>query len=246
MLSCLHRYDPTKDTSFLTFAHHSVGNALLDRRRVDCIGSFDNLSEYKTIRRIAWLYNDPAKTEQEAISDFSERYGLSVETAAEHLTVARRNQPGLPLYKKVQDEEAEETGEDVTCDDSWNYADILCGEIRSNEIQAAFEKMSYREQTLLEGRCAICMTCGRVSSMSKQKSFEDLAVMFEGGDTSGAERAYRRTLDKLTRLLVEQGTLDAVELRRKSIRRKNKKSPLQSTNTTQIATEIGEKFLLIF
>ena len=46
--------------------------------------------------------------------------------------------------------------------------------------------MELREQRLLEGRNAICMAFGRGSPMSKQKSFEELAVMFEGSGASGA------------------------------------------------------------
>ena len=40
------------------------------------------------------------------------------------------------------------------------------------------------------------MTCGRVSPLSTQSTFEDLAVDFEGTTASGAERFYRWTLDK--------------------------------------------------
>ncbi len=75
----------------------------------------------------------------------------------------------------------------------------------------------------MEERNAICMTCGRVSSISKRKSFEELAVMFEGSTASGAERAYRKALEKLTVLLVEAGALHAVRLRRKSMKRIKKK-----------------------
>ena len=70
---------------------------------------------------------------------------------------------------------------------------------------------------------AICMTCGRVSPISKRKPFEELAIMFEGSTASGAERAYRRAVEKLTVLLVEAGTLHAIRLRRKSVKRIKKK-----------------------
>ncbi len=59
--------------------------------------------------------------------------------------------------------------------------------------------------------------------MSRRKSFEDLAVMFEGSGASGAERAYRRAVEKLTLLPVEAGTLHAVRLERKSVKRTKKK-----------------------
>ena len=76
-------------------------------------------------------------------------------------------------------------------------------------------KLSCREQSLLEKRLTICMTCGRVASWKDRPTFEELAVMFEGSTASGAERAYRKAVDKLTELLVAEGTLHAVRLKQK-------------------------------
>ena len=84
-------------------------------------------------------------------------------------------------------------------------------------------KLSCREQTLLEKRLAICMTCGRVSSWKGRPTFEELAVMFEGSTASGAERAYRKTVDKLTELLVAEGAIHAVRLKQKSKTKRKKK-----------------------
>ena len=120
----------------------------------------------------------------------------------------------------MQDEDSEETGEDVTRDDSWNYADILWNGIRADAVQAAFDKLSYKEQTYLEKRNAICMTCGRVGSWEERPTFEDLAVMFEGSTASGAERAYKKALNKLTEHLVDADVLGVVELK---LTEKNKK-----------------------
>ena len=60
--------------------------------------------------------------------------------------------------------------------------------------------------------------------MSQRKTFEDLAVMFEGSSASGAERAYRRAVEKLTVLLVEAGALHAIRLRQKSKTSRKKKT----------------------
>lgn len=60
--------------------------------------------------------------------------------------------------------------------------------------------------------------------MSSRSSFEELATLFEGSGTSGAERAYRKALDKLTTILVEEGILHAVRLKRKNITRKKKRN----------------------
>ena len=71
----------------------------------------------------------------------------------------------------------------------------------------------------LEKRNAICMTCGRVSPLSTQSTFEDLAVDFEGTTASGAKRFYRRTLDKL----LESRLVHTVTLKQTDCRKRNKK-----------------------
>ena len=87
---------------------------------------------------------------------------------------------------------------------------------RQKRCSGLFEKLNYREQTLLEKRLAICMTCGRVGSWKGRPTFEELAVMFEGSTASGAERAYRKAVDRLTELLVAEGAIHAVRLKQKS------------------------------
>ena len=81
-------------------------------------------------------------------------------------------------------------------------------------MREAFAKLSYREQTLLEKRNAICMTCGRVAPLSERASFEDLAIEFESSSPRTAERAYRRAVERLTLNLVELGELHAVRIER--------------------------------
>ena len=67
------------------------------------------------------------------------------------------------------------------------------------------------------------MTCGRVSPLSTQSTFEDLAVDFEGTTASGAERFYRQTLDKLRLKLLESGLVHTVTLKQTECRKRNKK-----------------------
>ena len=66
------------------------------------------------------------------------------------------------------------------------------------------------------------MTCGRVSPLATQSNFEDLAVDFEGTTASGAERFYRRTLDKLRLKLLESGVVHTVTLKQTERRKKKK------------------------
>lgn len=222
MLECLQNYAPDNGADFLTYAHHFIGNALLDCRRQEESGSFKSLDEYKAARGIAWLYNNSGKSAKEVIAEYAAEQNCTEETAAEYLTLARQNRSRVSFYATMQDEDSEETGEDVTRDDSWNYVDILWNEIQAKAIDAAFDQLSYREQWYLEKRNAICMTCGRVSPLSSRSSFEELAIDYEGTTAGGAEHAYRRSVDKLRLKLMESGLIHTVTLKQVEYCKKNK------------------------
>ena len=223
LLECLQNYDPSKGAEFLTFAHHFIDNALLDCRRYEEAGSFRSLDEYKATRGIAWLRNNSGKRDREVLAQYAAEQNCSEETAEEYLKLASLNRSRVPFYSTMWDEDGEETGEDVTSDNSWNYADILWNGIRADAVQAAFDKLSYREQTLLEKRNAVCMSCGRVGPWKNRPIFEELAVMFEGSTASGAERAYKKAVDKLAALLVADGVLCSVRLKQTSKTKRKKK-----------------------
>ena len=223
MLDCLWEYDPAQGADFLSYVHHFIGNALLTCRMQEEAGSFENVDEYKAVRGIAWLYNQSGQSEQAAIQKYAQKNGCTEETAAKFLALAKQNRSRVPFYQTIQDEDSEETGEDVSRDDHWDYAEILWNGIQVKAVREAFEKLNYREQTLLEKRNAICMTCGRVSPISTRLTFEELAVLFEGSTASGAERAYRRAVDRLTELLVAEGAIHVIRLKQKSKTKRKKK-----------------------
>ena len=215
------RYDPAR---FLDYKLEIL-QMLLFCRMMGEAGSFASLAEYRRVRQIGAIYNGSGKSRAEVVSEFAAQSGYKDDSvsADELLTIAKRNRSIVSLYRTEQDEDGEETGEDVTCDDSWNYADILWNEIQAKAVAAAFDQLSYKEQWYLEKRNAICMTCGRVSPLSTQSTFEALAVDFEGTTASGAERFYRRTLDKLRLKLLESGLVHTVTLKQTEYRKKNKK-----------------------
>ena len=223
MLDCLWEYDPAQGADFLTYAHHFIGNALLTCRMQEETGSFENVDEYKAVRGIAWLYNQSGQSEQAAIQKYAQKNGCAEETAAKFLALAKQNRSRVPFYQTIQDEDSEETGEDVSRDDHWDYAEILWNGSRAETVREAFEKLNYREQTLLEKRNAICMTCGRVSPIRTRLTFEELAVLFEGSTASGAERAYNKAVEHLACLLTEAGVLHMIRLKRKSQTKRKKK-----------------------
>lgn len=215
-------YDPSIRADFTTYLYPFITDALLSCRMLEESWSVDSLDQYKKIRGIAWKYRTSGENTKKTISEYAAEKNCKQETAAEYLNAAKGIRSRQSFYVSRQDEDSEETGEDVSRDDYWDYAEILWNGIKSEAIQKAFDALDYREQMLLEKRNAICMRCGRVSPMSSRSSFEELATLFEGSGTSGAERAYRKALDKLTTILVEEGILHAVRLKRKNITRKKK------------------------
>ena len=213
-------YDPSTGADFTTYLYPFITDALLSCRMLEESWSVDSLDQYKKIRGIAWKYRTSGENTKKTISEYAAEKNCKQETAAEYLNAAKGIRSRQSFYVSRQDEDSEETSEDVSRDDYWDYAEILWNGIKAKAIQKAFDALDYREQTLLEKRNAICMRCGRVSPMSSRSSFEELATLFEGSGTSGAERAYRKALDKLTTILVEEGILHAVRLKRKNITRK--------------------------
>lgn len=215
-------YDPSTGADFTTYLYPFITDALLSCRMLEESWSVDSLDQYKKIRGIAWKYRTLGENAKKTISEYAAEKNCKQETAAEYLNAAKGIRSRQSFYVSRQDEDSEETGEDVSRDDYWDYAEILWNGIKAEAIQKAFDALDYREQTLLEKRNTICMRCGRVSPMSSRSSFEELATLFEGSGTSCAERAYRKALDKLTTILVEEGILHAMRLKCKNITRKKK------------------------
>ena len=178
--------------------NHNVKNALPRMRMLEGSGSFSNLDEYKETRRLgALMYGS---MQREAIEEFIKKRGCSKATAIRFLKIAQ-----LMLNSSSLEN-------DVEASYSWDYVDVLWDGIRAEKVREAFAKLSYREQTLLEKRNAVCMTCGRVSPLGERASFEDLAIEFESSSPRTAERAYRCAVEKLTLNLVELGELHAVRI----------------------------------
>ena len=198
MLERWRRFDPAKGIQFATFAHHDVKNSLLRARMLEEAGSFASLDEYKEVRRMgALMYG---ATQREAIREFVKKRGCSEAAAERFLKIAQ-----LPLGVASLENDAEASY-------SWDYAAVLWNGVCAEKVREAFAKLSYREQTMLEKRSAICMTCGRVSPLSERVSFEDLAIEFEASSPRTAERAYHRAVEMLTLNLVGLGALHAVRI----------------------------------
>ena len=226
MLKVLPKYDSDAGASFLTFAHHDIGNAMIEQRMIEEGGTFASLDEYKAVRKAGWFYREVGEKTRDAILAFAAAEQCSEKNAEAHLTTAMINRSREDFYSSTErDADGNELDRDpdVSIDDCWDYASVLWGWIEAEWVQEAFAKLSYREQTLLEKRNAICMTCGRISDIKTRIGFEELAVLFEGSGSSGAERAYQRALEKMMKELASHEIFHVLQMRLVSQEKKNKK-----------------------
>lgn len=164
-------YDADRGTTFLTYIHRYITDVLLRFRMTEESYSFDSLQEYKDARRIMQLFRDCGESVKEAVRVFAKQNGCTEKTAYEKLTAAWRQRNRL-LPTPSNDEGEDWEQDDDLIPDHWDYVALLWVGMEAEKVDQAFRQLSYRDQTLLEQRNAICMNCGRVSSMSTQAPFE--------------------------------------------------------------------------
>ena len=215
-------YDPDRGTAFITYIHRYITDTLLRFCMGEEYHSFDSLQEYKDARRIMQTFSECHGNTEETIRLFAAQDGCSEKTAAEKLAAAwRQRNRRMPVQLNEEGECQEQDDELIPY--HWDYVGILWAGMEAEKVDKAFDKLSYRDQLLLEQRNAICMRCGRVSDMKTQVPFEKLAEKFEGSGASGAERAYKRAVENLLLELVRLGQLHCVRLKQTSIQCEGKK-----------------------
>ena len=250
IVDCCPGYDPDKGADFLTYAYYDIGNAILNCRRYEESGSFKNLDEYKTVRGIAWLYNKARDSRRKTIAAFMEKTGCTKKTAEDYLTAARKNRGNVSIYDTIlreRDKEfsedfdeyiTEDDGEDLSRDAGGVYSVMLWDSSCGGAVRRAHYKLDYRSQILIERHMAACMDCRCVLPMRCRPTWEDLAALFEGSTASGAERAYKKAVQKLTQLLIEDGLFHTIVLKRK--RQKKRKEKIAAATYLYQADSDGE------
>ena len=214
-------YSAAHGATFLTYLRRVIHDTLLKYRMSEENWTISSLTEYKRARLIMAIYDKCKGNEPAALRIYCHRYNCNIQNARKLLDAARQmRHRRLPVALNEDGDEWEQDDELIA--DHWDYASILCSGMDAAKFDQAFRKLTYREQTMLEERNAVCMNCGRVSLLNTRASFEDLAAMFEGSTASGAERAYNRAVEHLLFELVKAGQLHCVEIRQKSVHREDK------------------------
>ena len=168
---------------------------------------------YKGIRRIAAIYNANTQDEKKTIEIFCNETGLKPETAKRYLqeTIGIRARQTEKIIDWDENEQA--IMEDVIPDGKGSLNHIVWNHWKGKVIRDATEKLTWREQTILKARNAICSNCGGMMPRKEQFQFQEIGKrIMNGASEKGAEVAYHAALDCLAAQLVEDGSCCIVDL----------------------------------
>lgn len=224
ILKKLPSFDPSKGARFLTYMYEIIEDALLSFRLRQESWTIGSLDIYKGIRRMAAIYNASGSDAVKAMEKFCKETGCKPKTAAEYLELAvgiRARQTEI-LIDRDEDEEA--IIEEVIP----NTMGDLCYEISkqwmAQAIQDSLSKLSWRDQTMIKARNAICWNCGAMQPMKERYSYEAISVqLMNGSSDGGAEKAYNAALARFTAQLIEDQVIRVVDIKLEKVTRRKKK-----------------------
>ena len=224
ILKKLPAFDPSKAARFLTYMYEFIEDALISFRLRQESWTIDSLDIYKGIRRMAAIYNATGCDTPKAIEKFRKETGCQPQTALEYLERSfgiRARQTEI-LIDRDEDEEVviEEVIPDAIGD--------LCYEISkqwlAQAVRDSFSKLSWRDQTMIKARNAICWNCGGMMSMKERYSYKDISVqLMNGSSDGGAEKAYNTALTRFTSQLAEDNVMRVVDIKLEKVTRRKKK-----------------------
>ena len=212
ILKKLPTYDPCKGAKFLTYMYEFMEDALLSYRMREECWTISSLDIYKGIRRIAAIYNANAQDGEKTINLFCEASGCTRETAEAYLLEAVGIRARQAEVIVDRDENEMEVIEDILPSRMGDLCYVLSNHWRWEAVRISFEKLSWRDRMILQSRNAICYNCGGMQPMKERYSYKEISNMIGTGTDSGAEKAYRTSLDRFTAQLAEDNVICVVDL----------------------------------
>ena len=213
ILKKLPTFDPAKEAKFLTYLHHFIYDTFKTFRMNQESWKVKSLDKYKDIRRIAAIYNANAQDEKKTKEIFCEETGCKPETAERDLQEAIGIRARQTEKIIDWDENEQAIMDDIIQDGKGSLNNIVWNHWKGKVIRDAMEKLSWREQTILRARNAICSNCGGMMPRKEQFQFQEISKrIMNGASEKGAEVAYHAALDRLVAQLVEDGSCRIVDM----------------------------------
>lgn len=207
LYKALKRYDISKGVPFLIFKENYVKREIDNYIRTMQTGySVQSENAYATLKKAMALYNKyECNNDDETIEKISAEIDKSISETRELIQCGIRNMSYSDFYKYFDDEE---TPDDVTKDSSSDPCHIVCKMETADEIFGEFEKLEYREKSIISEHLAFCPECysdyemiddNGIKKKKKRtpKPFYDIAIdnMLSSPDT--AFKIYNKSLNKM-------------------------------------------------
>lgn len=224
ILKKLPAFDPSRDAKFLTYLHHFIYDTFKTFRIQQENWAIDSLDIYKSIRRMAAIYNANAHDKKKAIEIFCEETGYTQKMAEAYLAEAigiRARQTEVIIDR---DDDDKAIVEDIVPDSMGNLHHVIHSNRFGKAIRQSFEKLPWLDQTILKARNAICDDCGGVMPMKEQYSFREISLLNGTSTDKAGELAYHAAVDRLAAQLIEDEVIRIVDLKLKKVVRRKKKN----------------------
>lgn len=228
ILKALAHYDISLGVPFLVYKEYYVKNEIDEYIRTMRTGyTIQSNDEYRLLRRAMALYNKYGRSDDETLARIAAEIGKSVRDTKEIIAAGLRNMSYIESYRRYADEDAEESAEDVTSDDSSDPGKVFFDEWKADAVFDRYEKLDVRARSMIAVRLGFCMECHGVLEkaanengepvllLRKGKTYTDISLM---NTLSSADTAYRivhRAYDRILTELAEDDYIHVIELRRK-------------------------------
>ena len=224
ILKKLPSFVPSKGAKFLTYMYEFIEDALISfRLRQEC-WTIDSLDIYKGIRRMAAIYNASGGDAVKAIEKFCKETGYKPKTAAEYLEHAVGIRARQTEIHMNQDEDEEAVIEEVIPDSMGDLCYEISKQWMAQAVQDSLSKLSWRDQTMIQVRNAICWNCGGMQPMKERYRYEAISVqLMNGSSNDGAEKAYNAALARFTAQLIEDEVIRLVDMKLEKVTSRKKK-----------------------
>ena len=219
LLQLLPKYEPGKDAEFMTYAHNFIFDSIRSYQMGKESWSLPSLTTYKKIRTAAWMQNNL----ENAVESFMKKYKCRRKTADRFFREASCLHRRKETILLDDEEEERDILEELAGEEADDMSQIIWHRVHANAVRKAFDRLTPDEKEYLQRRNVLCMKCGCARNIKYGESFDDLGAHFELTTANGAEKAYRKAVDHLTRLLVEDNAICAVTIKRKKVIRRKKK-----------------------
>ena len=224
ILKKLPSFDPGKGAKFLTYMYNSIEDALISFRLRQESWTIDSLDIYKGIRRMATMYNASGGDAAKATEKFCKETGCKPKTAAEYLEQAVGIRARQSEILMNQEGEEEAVIEEAIPDSMGDLCYEISKQWMAQAIQDSLSKLSWRDQTMIQVRNAICWNCGGMQPMKERYSYEAISVqLMNGSSDGGAEKAYNAALARFTAQLIEDHVIRVVDMKLERVTRRKKK-----------------------